>query len=166
MTGIKLGASVNAASPLVFPVIEKAIEYSVPVLHHAFQRKLWDVPGQEASDAADITLLAGEYPEANIILAHLGGGGDWEYALKAVKPYSNIFVDISGSGCDDGMIQRAYSELGAGRLLFGTDIDLCSALGKFESLDVPEEERELIAYKNAQELTGERCAAELAAELR
>jgi len=149
MIGMKLGASCNAASPVLYPFIEKCIDYDVPILHHVYQRKLGDIPGQEASDAEDIASLAAKFPEAKLILAHIGGGGDWEFTLKAVKPFSNIYVDISGSGCDDGMLQRAYTELGALRLLFGTDLNLCSALAKLEGLNIPRKEKELIGYKNA-----------------
>ena len=146
MTGLKLGASCRAQNPALFPLIEKCIEYGIPVLHHVIQRRNCHIPGQEVSDADDIAFLAQKYPNAKIIHAHLGGGGDWEYALKAIKDIKNIYIDISGSGCDDGMMHMAYTYAGSHRLLFGSDMNLCTALAKLESLNIPQEAEAVVEF--------------------
>src|SRR2546429_183982 len=53
MVGIKLAASRRATDPLLDPICELARERGVPVLHHVWQRRRRDWPGQEASDAAE-----------------------------------------------------------------------------------------------------------------
>ena len=51
MIGIKLAASRRASDPLLDPVCQLARERGVPVLHHVWQHRRRDWPGQEASDA-------------------------------------------------------------------------------------------------------------------
>src|SRR5438034_7721248 len=51
MIGIKLAASRRASDPLLDPICELARERGVPVLHHVWQHRRRDWPGQEASDA-------------------------------------------------------------------------------------------------------------------
>src|SRR5690349_20308756 len=50
MVGIKLAASRRATDPLLDPICELAGERGVPILHHVWQHRRLDWPGQEASD--------------------------------------------------------------------------------------------------------------------
>ncbi|MHC5036458.1 MAG: amidohydrolase family protein [Planctomycetota bacterium] len=156
MIGLKLGASVKCTSPIVFPFIEKCIAYDVPLLHHVYQRRPGPTPNQDASDARELAELARRYPEAKIIHAHIGGGGDWEFGLRAAAPVENVCVDISGSGVDLGMMEEAVERLGPDRVLFATDVTMATGIAKLEALQAPAETKERIAYKNAQRLFGDR----------
>ena len=155
LIGIKLAASRRANDELLDPIAEIAAKRGVPILHHAWHFRRRDWPGQEASDAVEIAALASRHPNARFFLAHLGGGGDWAHSLRAVREVANIWVDLSGSGVDPDMLHGALSELGAWRLLWGSDLTMDSAWGKLrymESMGVTAEELECIRYRNAVNL--------------
>ncbi len=111
-----------------------AAEYSVPILHHVWQHRRREWPGQEASDAGELAELAERHPNTRFILAHLGGGGDWAHTLRALRNVHNVWVDVSGSGVDVDMIDRALETLGSGRLLWGTDVTMATGWGKLRYL--------------------------------
>ena len=152
--GVKLVAPVPCSDPSTFPIVEKAMEYNVPILIHTFHKKPQKLWGQNPSDSSDIAKLAKKYPEAKIIMAHIGGGGDWEYALKAIKDYDNAFLDTSGSGCDRGMIEKAIRVVGEDRVLFGTDLNITTGIAKFNEARLSGSQREKIAWKNAMNIFG------------
>lgn len=151
MIGIKLAASRRANDPLLDPICETAATHRVPILHHIWQRRRKDWPGQEASDASELCELAARHPGVNFILAHIAGGGDWQHSLHAVRDATNIFVDLSGSGVDGGMLEACLEAVGAGRLLWGADITLDTGWAKLRYLKhlLSPEDLDLVAWKNA-----------------
>jgi predicted TIM-barrel fold metal-dependent hydrolase len=75
------------------------------------------------------------HPNANFILAHIGGGGDYRHTFAAVRNVPNVYLDLSGSGVDRGMLDDAVAAVGAQRLLWGADLTLCTGLAKLWALD-------------------------------
>ena len=134
--GLKLAASRRADDPLLDPVIEAAREHGFPVLHHIWQHRRHDWPNQEASDAVELGRLAARHPDVNFILAHIGGGGDYMHTNPAVRELPNVYLDISGSGVDRGMLDLALEAVGAERMLFGTDLTMETGLAKLRALGV------------------------------
>lgn len=151
MIGIKLAASRRADDPLLDPVCEAAGRLGLPVLHHIWQGRRGDWPGQDASNAAELVRLARRHPDVVFILAHIGGGGDWLVTLHDVKPAENIFVDLSGSGVDGGMLEACLEAVGTGRLLWGADLTLCTGWGKLRYLEriLSPADLEAIRWRNA-----------------
>jgi len=151
MIGIKLAASRRASDPLLDPVCAAAERRGVPILHHVWQHRRKDWPGQEASDAGELCTLAGRHPRVAFLLAHIGGGGDWHHSLHAVRPVPNVYVDLSGSGVDSGMLESCLDAVGAGRLLWGADITMETGWAKLRHLEhlISPEELERIRWKNA-----------------
>ena len=151
MIGIKLAASRRADDPLLEPIGAAARARGVPVLHHVWQHRRREWPGQEASDGAELVTLARRHPAVPFILAHIGGGGDWLHTLAVVRPAANVFVDLSGSGVDGGMLERCIAAVGVGRLLWGADLTLCTGWAKYRYLEriVVAEDLERIAWRNA-----------------
>jgi uncharacterized protein len=134
--GIKLAASRRADDPLLDPIGEEAARRGVPILHHIWQHRWRDWPGQEASDAVELVRLATRHPTVAFILAHIGGGGDWQHTLPAIANVPNVFVDLSGSGVDRGMLDRTLAAVGASRMLWGSDLTMETGLAKLWALDV------------------------------
>jgi len=151
MIGIKLAASRRANDRLLDPICEAARQQHVPILHHIWQHRRHEWPGQEASDGAELAVLARRHREVPFILAHIGGGGSWAHTLHAVRRVENIFVDLSGSGVDGGMLEACLDAVGAGRLLWGADITLCTGWAKLRYLErlLGAEEYEGIRSNNA-----------------
>lgn len=151
LIGIKLAASRRADDRLLDPVCRLAREYRVPVLHHVWQHRRRDWPGQEASDAVELCALARRHPEVRFILAHIGGGGDWQHSLAAVRGVPNVFVDLSGSGVDGGMLEACLATVGVERLLWGADLTLDTGWAKLRYLAhlLGAEQLAAIQWKNA-----------------
>jgi len=150
--GIKLLASRRADDPLLDPIATLAAEHRLPVLHHIWQHRTREWPSQEISDGADLARLAERHPRASFILAHIGGGGDYAHTYAAVRDVPNIFPDLSGSGVDRGMLDAAVETLGAERLLWGSDLTMCTGLAKLRALDVlglDKDAIEAIRWKNS-----------------
>ncbi|MBI1967080.1 MAG: amidohydrolase [Gemmatimonadetes bacterium] len=151
LIGIKLAASRRADDRLLDPVCRLAREYRVPVLHHVWQHRRRDWPGQEASDAVELCALARRHPDVRFILAHIGGGGDWQHSLAAVRGVPNVFVDLSGSGVDGGMLEACLATVGVERLLWGADLTLDTGWAKLRYLAhlLGAEQLAAIQWKNA-----------------
>jgi uncharacterized protein len=150
--GIKLAASRRADDALLDPIAEEASRRGLPVLHHIWQHRTREWPGQEISDGADLGRLAERHPRASFILAHLGGGGDWAHSCAAVREIPNIYIDLSGSGVDRGMLDLAYASVGAARLLWGCDITMETGLAKLRALEavgLNEDELAEVRWRNA-----------------
>jgi predicted TIM-barrel fold metal-dependent hydrolase len=151
MIGLKLAASRRADDPLLDPVLEAATAHRLPVLHHIWQHRRRDWPGQEASDAVELCRLAARHPKATFILAHIGGGGDWLHSLRVLRDHPNVCVDLSGSGVDGGMLEACIHAVGMDRLLWGADATLCTGWAKLRYLEktLGPADLELIRWRNA-----------------
>lgn len=153
--GIKLAASRRADDPLLDPIAELAAARGLPVLHHIWQHRRREWPGQEASDAVEYGRLAERHPGVDFILAHIGGGGDWAHSLPAVASLPNVYLDLSGSGVDRGMLDQALDAVGADRLLWGCDITMETGLAKWWALEViapGDDALALIRWRNAERI--------------
>ncbi|HEX2218707.1 MAG TPA: amidohydrolase family protein [Gemmatimonadales bacterium] len=135
MIGIKLAASRRADDPLLDPICALAAERGVPVLHHVWQHRRRDYPGQEASDAVELCRLAARHNSVPFILAHIGGGGDWLHTLPVVRAVPNVLVDLSGSGVDGGMLEACLEAVGVERLLWGCDLTIETGWAKLRYLE-------------------------------
>lgn len=134
--GIKLAASRRADDPLLDPVCAAAAERGLPILHHIWQHRRREWPGQEASDGVELGRLAARHPGVQFILAHIGGGGDYAHTFAAVREMPNVHLDLSGSGVDRGMLDGALLAVGPRRLLWGCDITMETGLAKLRALSV------------------------------
>lgn len=154
MVGIKLAASRRANDPLLDPICEVALEHGVPILHHIWQGRRGDWPGQDASNGMELAALARRHPKVTFILAHIGGGGDWLDTLHIVHDSKNVFVDLSGSGVDGGMLESCLFTVGADRLLWGSDLTMCTGLAKLRYLEYLLDRRdyEMVAGGNAERI--------------
>jgi predicted TIM-barrel fold metal-dependent hydrolase len=151
MIGIKLAASRRADDSLLDPICELARDRGVPVLHHIWQHRRGDHPGQEASDAVELGALAARHPGVSFLLAHIGGGGDWIHSLAAVRQLPNVYVDLSGSGVDGGMLEACLDTVGIERVLWGCDLTIDTGWAKLRYLQhlLSASELELIGWRNA-----------------
>jgi uncharacterized protein len=150
--GLKLAAARRCDDPLLDPLMLRAAAHGLPVLHHIWQHRRRHWPSQDISDGADLAVLAERHPGVAFILAHIGGGGDYAHTFAAVREVPNIYLDLSGSGIDRGMLDDALAAVGPRRLLWGADITLCTGLAKLWALEViglGDEEMANVRWRNA-----------------
>jgi len=156
MVGIKVYYQVKINDPLFYPIIEKSIDLKLLILMHSncqlgmggYRMKYDTHLNPNTSVPEDFVEISKRYPEAIFQYAHIGGGGDWEYACKAFKNCPNIYVDTSGSNNEAGMIDFALKYLGEDRLLFGTDSSYFQGVGNILSSDLNEVQRKKIFFEN------------------
>ena len=77
-------------------------------------------------------------------MAHIGGGGDWQWSVKAIADRPNVFADIGGSIYDRNLLEEAHRYIGPDRLLFGTDGMYSSCVGKILGAQIPEADKKKI----------------------
>jgi len=154
--GIKLEVSVNARDKRLDPIMEKAEELGVVVLHHCWYKTVDKVYNE--SDPSDIVNLASRFPKVKIIMAHLSGCGI--RGVLDIKNFPNVYVDTSGSQPASGMIEYAVEKLGAERILYGSDApgrNFAPQLGRIYGAEIKTKEKELILGLNAKKLLGIKC---------
>lgn len=151
MIGMKIWIATFCDDPKVFPLVEKCIDYDIPILVHAFYKSVGQLPHE--SVGSHVANLAKRYPEAKIIMAHLAA--NCHMGIKEIKSYKNVWVDISGSIFRRDDVDYTKKHIGADRILFGSDLPGASFLvnlGQIEEADLSEEEKEKIYYKNTIDL--------------
>jgi predicted TIM-barrel fold metal-dependent hydrolase len=112
--GIKLHPQVDRYPvndrALVHPIIELAIEYDVPVWVHT--------GNQPHATPTLLAAVARDFPEAKIIIGHMGSGMFYD-AICLARRYDNLYVDISLQG--GHAFKTACEDVGAKKMLFGSD---------------------------------------------
>ena len=158
MIGVKLYNQFKYTNPVVFPIVERCIERRVPILgHSAYLTDAKALAAQpRTSNAADFCALSTRYPELMLILGHINGGGDWEWAIKALRECPHVYLDTSGSVQEDDTIGRCVRELGEERVLFATDLTMEGGVGKILSAELTAEQRERIFWGNFQKILDRR----------
>ena len=144
--GVKLWVSTFCNDVCVYPIMERVIEYGVPVLIHSFHKSkgqlAFETVGKHVED------LAKRYPELKIIMAHYGG--NCYNGIPMIRECSNVWVDLSCSISNGDTLDYTVENIGSDRILFGSDMpgDYITNVGKVLEANLSEEDREKIFYKN------------------
>ena len=97
--------------------------------------------------------LAARHPDVPLICGHTGG--DFERGIRAIRKFKNVYADLAGSEPCAGYTEMAVRELGADRVIYGSDAggrSFASQLAKVFGADVPDAAKELIFSGNLQRL--------------
>ncbi len=154
--GVKLYNEYTCNEPVVFPIVELAIELGVPILQHAGHSHYFVEEQPRLTDSGHLAELARRYPEAMLICAHISGGGDWEWAVKAARHAPNLMLDTSGSVTDADAVDLAAAAVGVDRLVFGCDSSMTAGIGKIRGADLSASDKEKILGGNLMKLLGRR----------
>jgi len=153
MKGVKIHPhqhSCPITDPRYRPVFEGAKRYGYPILSHSDTR--------ESEDSPEMFLdLAHKYPEVNFIIGHSGNTPrGLEIALEVAKKRPNIYLDTSGWAFSrPGALEYAVEEIGAKRILFGSDFSWIAAsyaLGIVARSRLTTTEKNMILGKNLKML--------------
>ena len=131
---------------LVYPVIELAIEYDVPV---------WVHTGHQPNATPTLMgAVARDFPEAKLVIGHMGSGMFYD-AMCMARRYPNLHVDISLQGGHSFAV--ACEEVGASKLLYGSDAPYASPGSMKRIIDespLPAADKAAILGGNAARLLG------------
>lgn len=145
---IKLWCCTFADDPTVDQIMEYAEENGLPVLFHAFKKSTVQVANE--STGLHIANIARRHPKTKIIMAHFGGSA--YDGIPAVRDLPNVWCDHSGTIYHGDDMNYAVENLGVERILFGSDNLYLPNIGQVLGADLTEEQRELVLFKNAQQL--------------
>ena len=118
--------------------------------------------GDPFSWPADFLPFANRHPNITLLLAHLGNGGgatgDPTLQVRAIQQsvHDNVVVDTSSArSLAPGLIEWAVNEIGAERILFGTDTPLYHTAmqhARIVHADIPDSAKQLILRSNAERI--------------
>lgn len=143
-----------------YPILEHgdalfrfASDHNAVVLTHS---------GDENSNPLEFLPFANAHPNMKLILAHLGNGGaangDPSLQIRTIQNNhsGNIYVDTSSArSFMPGLIEWAVHEVGAERILFGTDTPLyftAMQRSRIDLADISDADKHCILYRNAEEI--------------
>lgn len=137
-----------ADDPVVYPVMDFAAAYDVPVFIHCGHPP-YSLPWS-------IALLAEKYPDVRVTMIHMGHGhGVYiDASIKMAKRYDNLYLEMSGMpmGCK---IKEAYETVGKDRIMFGIDSPFhhpTVEIQKVLTCGLDEKAQEDVFYNNAKTL--------------
>lgn len=135
--------------PWMDPILEKAVDYGIPVLAHA--------------NPMECASLCKRFPELILIMAHSGNtlhaSGDWHRAIAAAKENPHLLLDTSTSSTDIDFIETAVEELGAEKILYGSDWPIFSmsfALARVQEADILDMAKTMMLGDNLERIMGKK----------
>lgn len=151
MVGAKLWVARRCNAPELDSIVRRAVELKAPIFQHTWIKITGNLPGE--STPMDLAELAARHPDARFVCGHTGG--DWELGIRAVRPHNNIWVDLGGGNPTSGFTEMAVRELGADRVLYGSDIggrSLASQLAKVYGARISNDDKRAILGENLKRL--------------
>ena len=82
-------------------------------------------------------------------------GGDWELGIRAIRSTKNVSTCIAGFDPTSGSVEMAVRELGAERVIYGSDAagrSFASQLAKVMGAEISEPSRRLVLGENLRRM--------------
>ncbi len=151
MVGVKLWVAKRCSAPELDPIVERAAAMQAVILQHTWLK----VSGNGAGESTpyDLVALARRHPQAAFVDAHTGG--DWELGIRVIRSTKNVATCMAGFDPTSGSVEMAVRELGAERVVYGSDAagrSFASQLGKVRGAEIPEPARRLILGENLRRM--------------
>lgn len=151
MVGVKLWVAVRCNDPRLDSIIRRAAELKAVIFQHTWFKTSGNFPGE--STPMDLAELAARHPTTPLICGHTGG--NWEIGIRTIREHTNVFIDTAGSDPTAGFVEMAVRELGAERVIYGSDVggrSFASQIGKVSSAALSEADRQKIFRGNLRRL--------------
>ncbi|HEX9059894.1 MAG TPA: amidohydrolase family protein [Clostridia bacterium] len=140
----------NIDDPCMMPIYGAIEKKQLPVLIHM---------GDENKDSSTPKRLSNViklFPNLTVIAAHFGGYQMWDDSIEYLVG-KNLYFDTSSTLAilEKEKVTNIIRRHGVEKILFGTDYPMWSheeELQRFYNLELTDEERELILWKNASKL--------------
>jgi len=142
------------------PFIEVIRKYKLILLTHASEPVGHEYPGKGGVTPDILYPFITSFADLTIVCAHWGGGLPFYALMPEVKQaLHNVYFDTAASPFlySPQVYNQVIQLVGGDKILFGSDYPLLTQnrlLSEINSLDLPEETRNLILSGNAQRLLG------------
>ena len=147
LVGVKLWVARKCHHDDIDPIIRQATELKAVIFQHTWLKTDGNLPGE--STPMELAELAKRHPRAKLICGHTGG--DWERGIRAIRRQQHVAIGIAGSDPTAGFVEMAVRELGAERVIYGSDIggrSFASQLAKVHGAEISERDKRLILGEN------------------
>jgi hypothetical protein len=151
MVGVKLWVARRCSTEEIDPIIQRAAELKALIFQHTWFKVNGNYAGESTPD--DLVQMARRFPQVPLICGHTGG--DWELGIRTIKDQPNLYADIAGSEPTAGYTEMAVRELGAERVIYGSDAggrSFATQLAKVHGAAITEEQKHLIFGGNLRRL--------------
>lgn len=151
MVGLKFHPAAchyHSDSPCLNKAVEKGIELGFPMLFHC--------GADEYSHPRNLSNLAARFPEATIIMAHMGEEA-WFEGISIAAEHPNIILDTTGSANFYRILNFAIELVGEDRIVFGMDFPAYNPgpeIAKVRDADISEAQKKKIMGENAVRILG------------
>ncbi|MDP7525588.1 MAG: amidohydrolase family protein [Dehalococcoidales bacterium] len=142
------------------PFIEAVSQHNLILLTHASEPVGHKYPGKGSVTPELLYPFITSYPDLTIVCAHWGAGLPFYALMPEVRQaMRNVFFDTAASPFlySPQIYPQVTQLVGADKILFGSDYPLLAPsrlLGEINSLELPQDAKELILSANAQKLLG------------
>ncbi|MGD0124164.1 MAG: amidohydrolase family protein [Terriglobia bacterium] len=147
----EIEADARCNVPAMDPLAEWAVANDVVILQHEWLNALGNHPTE--STPFDVVELARRHPKLRIVCAHTGG--NWELGIRAIRSTKNVYCGLAGSDPTNGYVEMAVRELGAERVIYGSDVggrSFASQIAKVEGAAISDADKKLIMGGNLRRL--------------
>ncbi len=151
MVGIKLWVAARCSDEQIDPIIDRCRELDAAIFQHTWYKADGNLPGESTPE--DLARLAERHPRTPLICGHTGG--DWERGIRAIRRYQNVSIGLGGFDPTAGVTEMAVRELGAERIIYGSDIggrSFSSQLAKVRGATISEPDKRLILGQNLRRM--------------
>lgn len=140
-----------------FPVYERCAELGFIMLFHGGADRGFSPPVKTAPRR--MRRVALRFPQAKIIVAHLGGQDMQQEAIDELAD-TNVYIDTSfvSRSVEPSVAERSIRAFGFDRVIFGSDCPWdtpANTVAFLQAMDFSQEEYEKIYSKNALKILGE-----------
>jgi hypothetical protein len=151
MVGVKLWVAQHCNVPEIDPLIRRAAELKAVIFQHTWFKTGGNYPGESTPD--DLAQLARRFPDVPLICGHTGG--TWELGIRAICDLKNVSADLAGSDPTAGITEMAVRELGADRVIYGSDCggrSFASQLAKVHGAAISDTDKQKIFCDNLRHM--------------
>lgn len=151
MVGVKLWVARRCSEATLDPILTLAVKHQALVYQHSWWKTNGNLPGESSPE--DVAALAERHPQARLVCGH--AGGDWERGIRAIRGTKNVYLGLAGFDPTAGVTEMAVRELGAARLLYGSDVggrSFASQLAKVQGANISAADKRLILGGNLRRL--------------
>lgn len=151
MVGVKLWVAQRCNVPEIDAIIRRAAGLKAVIFQHTWFKTNGNYPGESTPD--DLAQLARRFPDVPLICGHTGG--TWELGIRAIRDLKNVSVDLAGSDPTAGITEMAVRELGADRIIYGSDCggrSLASQLAKVHGAAISDADKQKIFCDNLRRM--------------
>jgi len=151
MVGIKLWVGWKCSKPELDPIVKRAAELKALIFQHCW----FKAGGNDAMESTpqDLVDLSLRHPGVPMVCGHTGG--NWELGIRAIREHRELYSGLAGSEPTAGYVEMGVRELGADRIIYGSDSEgrsFASQIAKVTGASITPEQKRMILRENLRNL--------------